>query len=586
MKFIKIKSLVIQCTILLVCSVVFFSCKKAFDIEPQNTLSSTQVYRNVFDADAAVIGIYGKFMSMAKQYTVLNELRADLMQVTDNADASLREINTHTVREDNPYADPRPFYELINNCNDVLKNFDIMLRENKFKQDEYNVRYSDIGAIRSFLYLQLGIHFGSVPYITKPIENLNDLQEQSKYTFLPFNQLLDSLITFTEALPWKNPYLPGTSLMITVDGTNTSYFFIEKNSFLGDLHLWKGNYTKAATYYRAVMEGAGYFIPGGGEDFYNRFRVRYAEVVSNNDIAVGYTRNRESDINQLIENNSQGWRSMFARSQDVIWRWEWLWVLPFNSNFAPQNPFIDLFSNRGGSYLVKPSRAAMDNWNNQTQSNGFPFDARGGFTWKTLDGQPVVTKFLYNYLTQGTLQPINPLLKNGSWFLNRAAAVHLHFAEAANRDGRRRLAQGFVNFGIGDAYPVPTGITDVTPYQNTLFEPAPYNFDARNGDVPRYRADWYRNTGLRGRARLQAVPITGDSTIRIENMIIDEAALELAYEGYRWPDLLRVALRRDDPAFLADKVYEKLQKDGNPLAASVRTKLMDKANWYLPFKWK
>jgi hypothetical protein len=562
------------------------SCKKAFDIQPDTVLSSKQVYRNVFDADAAVLGLYGKLMGLAKQYVVLNELRADLMQVTDNADASLREINTHTVSENNPYADPRPFYALINDCNDVLKNFDIMLAENKFKIEEYNPRYSDVGALRSWLYLQVGIHYGNVPYVTDPLETVEAMRDASKFPVIPFSQLLDSLVTFTEALPFKNPYLPGTSLITTVDASNTSRFFIEKNAFLGDLNLWKGNYTKAATYYRAVMEQTGYFIAGGGEDFYNALRVRFAEVVTNNDLSVGYTRFRESDLNQLVENNSQGWRSMFSRGQDAIWRWEWLWILPFNSNFSPTNPFIDLFSNSGGSYLVKPSKAAMDNWNSQLQSNGFPFDARGNFTWKTLNGQPVITKYLYNYLDGNTLIPVNPLVKNGQWFLNRAANVHLRFAEAANRDGRRRLAYSFVNNGVPSVNPVPTGVTDVTNYQNTLNEPYPYNFDGRQGDFPRYRGDWHRSTGIRGRARLTAATVVGDSTLAIEDMIVNEGALELAYEGYRWPDLVRVALRRNDPAFLADKVYQKLLKDGNPQAAAVRAKLMNKDNWYLPFKMK
>lgn len=335
-----------------------------------------------------------------------------------------------------------------------------------------------------------------------------------------------------------------------------------------------------------------YNVTPGTEQFYNQFRVRFADVVTNNDLAVGYLRNREMDINTLIDNNSQGWRSMFARGQDAIWQWEWIWVLPFNSNFSPQNPFVDLFSNRGGSYLVKPSQQAIDNWNSQTQANGFPFDARGNFTWRNLGGQPVIMKYLYNYLNETTFLPINPLQKNGQWFLNRAAAVHLHFAEAANRDGKPKLAYALVNNGINATYDTSAATgRDVTNLQNTLFEAAPYNFDARNGEYPRYRGDWHRAAGIRGRARLlnDTLPRNisrADSISIMETKILNEGALELAYEGYRWPDLLRIALRRNDPAFLADKIYAKLLKDGMPQAAAVRSKLMDKKNWYLPFKWQ
>lgn len=70
----------------------------------------------------------------------------------------------------------------------------------------------------------------------------------------------------------------------------------------------------------------------------------------------------------------------------------------------------------------------------------------------------------------------------------------------------------------------------------------------------------------------------------LEDKLIEESSYELAFEGERWSDLTRIARRRNDPAFLADKVYEKLLKANNPKAGAVRSKLMDPKNWYLPFK--
>ena len=102
-------------------------CKKVFDIAPQDQLDETNAYQNVYDADAAVIGIYGKFMGLADRYVLLNELRGDLLDVTANADENLRQLSTHTVTEANPYASPKPFYELILNCNDVLEHFQTMV---------------------------------------------------------------------------------------------------------------------------------------------------------------------------------------------------------------------------------------------------------------------------------------------------------------------------------------------------------------------------------------------------------------------------------------------------------------------------
>ena len=81
------------------------------------------------------------------------------------------------------------------------------------------------------------------------------------------------------------------------------------------------------------------------------------------------------------------------------------------------------------------------------------------------------------------------------------------------------------------------------------------------------------------------VAAPSDSLIAIENGLLKEAALENAFEGNRWPDLLRIALRRNDPSIIADRVYNKILKDGSGNAGAARAKLMDPANWYLPFSW-
>lgn len=569
------------------------SCKKMFDVQPQTSVGVANMYRNVFDADASVVGVYGKFMKLAKPYLLMNELRGDLMDITQNSDIYLRQLSEHNATADNPYIDPQPFYEVIINCNDVLSNFQKMKDQSKLKVDEFNQRYSDVACIRTWAYLQLGIHFGKVPYVTNPLVKMSDLRDSSNFRMLPLDQLVDSLVAFSETLPYTEDYPVGTTLQTVVDGYSTSRFFINKNSLLGDLYLWDGQYDKAADRFKRVMEVQG---PSGvGETFYNQWRVS-----SFNDAAISYS--RTLDFSSLVY--TPGWRYLFERGQDNQYNWEMVWVLPFDKNFEPTNPFIDLFSNSGGSYLVAPSQQAMDYWNSQQQvyvftagtstaaevlRNNFPFDARANFTYKYINGQPVIMKYLYNYLGTNNL-PLNVFNKSGKWFLERASTLHLHYAEAANRAGKYKVAYALVNKGIKYTYdPLPgaTRTRDVTNIHQT-FLPYPYDFDAREGDAPAYRSTWYRNMGIRGRAGLAPVVLPAtDSVTNVENMIIQEDALELAYEGERWSDLLRVAIRRNDPSFIADKIYNKLQKSGfsASAAAAARTKLLNK-DWFLPFKLK
>lgn len=569
------------------------SCKKALEVEPGNELAPEQMYRDVYDANAAVMGIYGKFMDISDRYIILNELRADLMEFTHNADEYLRQLNNHTVTPDNPYINPRPFYELIVNCNDVLKNFRIMKQQNKLTEADYNQRYSDIGALRSFLYLQLGIHYGEVPYVTEALENINDVTNPSRFPKLPLSVLIDSLINFTEALPFKEVYPPNvgagvtTSLNMTLDGFQTAKFFVNKKALLGDLYLWKGNYRKAATYYREVMETATQGTPG--ENYYSQYKLAWS---GNANLYVNYS--RAGDASSLTYND--GWGSMFFATDERFNR-EMIWALPYDSKFKPDNPLIKLFSASGGSYLVRPSAEIIRYWDEQLQrpvavagaGQGIPYDARKLLSVSDVSGQPVITKFISNYINVVTGIPVNPLAKNGRWFLYRQAHLHLRFAEAANRDGFPKLAFALLNNGIVDVYD-NTAITDKTNLQNTFDLPDPYKFDARFGTIPNFRGPWYRNVGLRERANLINYPVTAtttiDSTSQLEIGLLQEQALETAFEGTRWADLLRIAIRRDDASIIADKVYEKLRK--NPattgFADKARADLLSK-KWFLPFKW-
>lgn len=566
------------------------SCTKILDEEPQDQLDVTQMYRNVYDADAAVIGIYGKFQKLAERYILLNELRADMLNFTVNADENLRQLSTHTVTNDNPLASPKPFYELIINCNDALKHFTIMRQENKLKEAEYDQRYSDVACMRSFLYLQLGIHYGMVPYVTDALETVEAVNDPSRFPKLSFDVLLDSLIQFTEVIPFKDQYPTGTSLNISVDGYQTNKFYINKKVLLGELYLWKGRYREAASYYRQVMETG--TSGAQGAQYYTQYKMGWNGSATSPDATDHFVRyTRFGDASTL--DWSRSWVNMFERTQDNGFNYEWIWVIPFDNKFKPENPFVKLFSPVGGSYLVKPSQSAIDLYSSQSQKPAqglsIPYDARGNYTWRNIGGNPVVMKYLYNYLDKFTSTPVNILQRNSKWFLFRQTQLHLRFSEAANREGRHRLASAFINNGISGAYPAPG--SDVTNYHHTLWEPYPYNFDARNSGnngIPYYRADWYRNLGIRNRANMpNNVYAAGDSLTQIENSIIDELALENGYEGTRWPDLLRIALRRGDYTFIAKKVGDKLRQDGLVAeAAAAEAKLSSKEGLYLPFVWK
>ncbi|RKD12833.1 hypothetical protein BCY91_11345 [Pelobium manganitolerans] len=550
--------------LLIATSTLTMSCKKMFDMEPQDVLEAKQTYRNIYDADAVVLGIYGKFSGLAERYIVLNELRGDLLDVTPNANEYLRQINLHNVSVDNPYADPRPFYEIIINCNDAIKNFGIMREKKILDENQYYQRYTEVGLLRTWLYLQLGIHYGSVPYVTDALDNVNDLQDETKFPKLSFDQLLDQLISFTEAIPKvylnQNTSSASPTLIMAMNSYSVKdgvfKFFIHRKSLLGDINLWKGNYEKAAAYYKEVMELGTTNTSNNDQniEIYDTYRVSNDNSGKNTLLTIG---------------TNNPWPTIFTNALDEReTNRERMWTLPLNKDFAPGNPFIKLFSSTG-NYLLKPSDLAIQKWDDQVRLDGGLRDRRGlNASYWLNAGKPEVYKFVAKY------DITKPFETTGIWLLYRAAVLHLRYAEAANRAGYSELAGVIVNDGFADK-----GVT----YANN---PTPFDFNAFKGTV---NGNWYRNIGIRGRAVDRNVAFDQNNLmIDTEDKIIEEEALESAFEGYRWPDLLRIALRRKatDPNYLANKIGAKFDASNNGDGAAVRARLTDEKNWYLPFKWK
>ena len=127
------------------------SCERLLETTDKNAVEARDHYNTFNDADNAILGIYGKLMGMVERVIVLNELRADLMDITENSTVDMADINNHTATADNRYCDLSAFYEVIINCNDAIANFNRMLAENKLSQDDYAHRYADVVTIRCWV---------------------------------------------------------------------------------------------------------------------------------------------------------------------------------------------------------------------------------------------------------------------------------------------------------------------------------------------------------------------------------------------------------------------------------------------------
>ena len=558
-------------------TVLFFNACK--DDEFGNAVEYDKFYQNLSDADRAVLGVYAQFSTLARQIVILNELRADYMDVTPAATPELEKLNENQIDESNEWVKPLQFYAVINSCNDVLANFDKMLAENKFTLDEYNERYSDIGALRTWIYLQLLNIYGSVPYITEPLVNLSDV-EKYKGQRENADQLLPKLIDFVLKLPMLDDYIYSSLVSGTPNGYSLDPMFISKRLLLADLYLYNNQYAQAAHYYRLVM---GTDETSGNLNLKRqRYRLYNYPFTSTSGepgwYAVIFRDGHIEDENGLINT----WKYIFtdvssSRKTTDRASMERIWCIPFDDKLEPVNPFTKLFE----GYQLKASDYAMDSLWGKPMRNQFPYDARG--KGGSYTGNGLITK--YSGRNSNTLAK-----QHGFWMIGRAAGLHLRYAEAANRAGYPYLAWCFLNNGIhnerysyinddDDRIYFPTGTSQNNPY------PADYLFDIG------YPREWEQNAGVRGRAFMPVVNFPAglstqlDSIQWLEKQIVHEAGLELAFEGQRWSDLVRIARRinkegRNGFHFLYDENIKKKYEYAKIPAPGFTS---DEKSWYLPF---
>ena len=170
----------------------------------------------------------------------------------------------------------------------------------------------------------------------------------------------------------------------------------------------------------------------------------------------------------------------------------------------------------------------------------------------------------------------------------RRTMLYLRYAEALNRARLPQSAMMVLKYGVSNDTVHIDSLERAKAGQLIYFDPNVYKLKDDNGNYKYVgvhslgSGDSYANayyTLPQPRTKLATRDDTIDYQIpRVEKMIIDEMALEGAFEGYRYYDLMRVALRNGDNTILADSI----SKRNGTVNTTLRSKLLDQKNWYLP----
>jgi hypothetical protein len=493
------------------------SCNKFLDVKPKDIVIDKDFFEDFYDADYALRGAYAGLQPLVESMFVTGEMRADLVRPGPGADTNLLELAEHRVTATNKYTNWNVYYDLINRANYLIKYIPRVPNDPNNFTAENARQY-----VGEAYFLRAFAYF----YLVR------------NFGRVPL------VLTPTDSIQ-NIEYLPPTSenvILDTLEANLITALTMVKDVILirqPNLNLQESPDGRRT---RAVTGNVNTLLA----DIY-LWRHKYEPA--NAAIQKIYNLGKHALYGSAAAAN---WFDIFTATDHVS---EPIFHINFNYNFRETHPLMMLTSDDaawGGKYMIAPADKIATYWDNTLVQSGDTLrvvgDVRGfGASW--VGSKPYYNNFnssnkvIWKYLGLGRILPSTlaiippirqPYRSDAIWQGYRFAEVILMKAEALNRMGDKAGA-----------------ITQVNRIRS------------------RYGA-------------IDVMPVTVNSTTeQIEDYIFKERARELAYEGKRWFDLLRLA-RRGRPEVLKEAVktrigiarYNELNLD---------SKLSDAANWYLPF---
>lgn len=583
------------------------SCEDFLDPEQELNITEDKLYNDWYEYRAIEMGLYGLQQQLVEQIVVLGELRADLLTITPNANADLVEIYNFNVSKDNKYASPINFFKLISASNNFIR---ILEREHEEVLDptspvtRYDRLYGEALCMRAWAYFNAVRIYGKVPFIHESLVTIEEIQDyvNSSSTYTDSVYINFSIDGYYNDTIYNNPIeleknLFDTKMIIDyftnqlenevkavgvnhyIDNNDETWAITVWNPYamhtlLGQMYLTDGNFAKANEHFKYIYDNP-------------LIGTRY-------------------QLDKTFK--EENWATIFSNIDDN----EQIFTLWFSKAYFQQNDFQSIFSVWGPhDYMLKPTKVAIDLWETvwryqvvaenanpaltKMDNPGFPSDIYRGIGSSYIyvnNGVPITESEYINMVllrangdtrnSRNIMEGYDTVVYKYSLFKDvydqdmnfivyRAASVHLYMAEIYTywkflEDDvvvtRVPKAVGFLNDGSNYATPLSRSQLGVRGRVGLglIFNPYSGEIAQRRTDDQIliqdiiYEHDPYTNEIIGYR------DLSGNLLAKqryLEEEIIKERARELAFEGERFYDLMRVAKRRNDPSFLAKAVSAK-----------------------------
>ena len=541
------------------CSDMLETSSDLVEYEKDNTLN------HATDSVYSVLGILNKMQLIADRSVLLGEARGDLMTTTESASADLKRLAAFERNGDNKYNAVSDYYAVINNCNYYIAHADTSMQRRGRRL--FIQEYAVVKAYRAWTYLQLVTAYGRVPLVTEPLMTEKDAREAVNGNYTDIAGICNFFID--DLTPLVGVELPNFG---TINNFNSQLFFIPIRALIGDLCLWAGRYEEAAQWYHEFLTYQDDPHP------MNTTRSYWSSATDMTYPTTGYSVTSTDEVMSFIPMEERVFDGVVSDLPNI-----------FNST-RETNYYFQL----------QPSAAMRRLSADQVYCFENKTDVRRDTLYAPKDGLMddllIGDLRLYSSYTLRATGGKDEYSEDNSdrqtikkiWTdrvpTSRLTMIYLRYAEALNRLGLPQSAMVVLKYGVCPEY--------FSEYVDSTEQAKAGNLIAFDRLV--FRQANARGIHSRGSGDSQAnayyvlpQPATELATRQdsvdyqiplVEDMIIDEMALEGAFEGYRFYDLMRVALRRGDPSYLANPISRRAGEVDEPL----RALLMDTKNWFLP----
>lgn len=637
--------------------------------------SDRNLYRPAQDTLYSYWGILADMQRVAERYTILGEVRGDLISPTSFVSDTISAIANFDdpADGDNRHLAIKDYYKIINDCNSYMQwadtTFIIMGNVQKMKKE-----YAQVMAIRAWTYLQLVNNYGKVPFYTKAISSLDFFDNftfDDTQNYVDRHNIADLLAPELIKLqdidyPVYGSYHNGSQSI------SAALCNIPIRLVLADMYLIGEDYYNAAINYYEYIKKEEATLPSSFRAIvdYVSEEDRYILCTGASYLSVFSQTTAPSKTNEVITSipcaasNIHGY--VYTDIVSLLCGYDV--ESQVSSNNAGSSDETDNKNQASismsvqtspqcvvsGYYAALTSRSVYNEFNTTMNPNG-PYYRRG-------DGRrTTVTRRIMGNDQIERMFMRKPLASGFSYtfpILYRKATVWLRFAEAINRLGFPQYAFAILKDGLCDEYipaaPEKQYITtdDEEEGEETLNEEEGDETTDNDEDKPwewvynpqRYPCYYigiderlraldqpyldFSNPLFANNATGSSVSIIGvhrrgggdikkdenpfwdysnildsvmlakgidtafvkedqlkaadervftlnDTIALIEELIVDELALEMAFEGNRFTDLVRFANHRNaDPALTSNEIYQ-TDNEKNPFVVSQQQKTIN-----------